>query len=87
MIPINVEKSDKSGQINIGLAAGCIAAAVAAIAGIIIAAFLLNRRRKLAQNPDSDQVEIKIIDTNSISNVIDNPLYNLMQNEYDPSII
>lgn len=64
--------------------AGCIGAAVAAVAGIAIAAFLLNRRRKLAQGVDSEPEDMTVIDTNCVSNVIDNPLYNLMQKEDDP---
>lgn len=65
------------------MAAGC-AVAAAAIAAIIIAAIFFSRRRKLANEQDSDQEEMNIVGTNSITNVMDNPLYSLMKDADDP---
>lgn len=82
IIAIKQEDSSKRSP-NTGLIAGCTIAVAAGIASAILAAVFINRNRKLGMIQDFDNEDINIIETDDITNVIDNPLQTI-QDEDDP---
>lgn len=83
IIPNNIESPQK-GKTNISIVAGSAIWCTALVGSIVLAAIFLNRRRKLLNGLDTENEDVTIIDTNSISNVIDNLLCSQMDGVDDP---